>query len=123
VIGLGVLEDGNAGPQDPGGSTVTGMSTTPDWLLIVTGLGAGVAGSVITTYGTQTRERRQARAQTREAIRQLQNLFVSQPTHEQLTAALDNLETSAIEASRSVWRLPLLGGSITWHVRRITRLS
>src|SRR5436305_5376134 len=59
VIGLGVLEDGNAVPRDPRGSTVTGMSTTPDWLLIATGLGAGVVGSVITTYGTQTRERRQ----------------------------------------------------------------
>jgi uncharacterized membrane protein len=55
------------------------MSTTPDWLLIVTGLGAGVVGSVITTYGTQTRERRQARAQSREAIRQVQNLIVSRP--------------------------------------------
>jgi len=74
------------------------MSTTPDWLLIVTGLGAGVVGSVITTYGTQTRERRQARAQSREAIRQVQNLIVSQPTYEQLTAALDKLETSAMLA-------------------------
>jgi hypothetical protein len=74
------------------------MSTTPDWLLIVTGLGAGVVGSVITTYGTQTRERRQARAQSREAIRQVQNLIVSPPTYEQLTAALDNLETSAMLA-------------------------
>ena len=48
------------------------MRATPDWLLTVTGLGAGVAGSVITLYGTQTRERRQARAQSREAIREVQ---------------------------------------------------
>jgi hypothetical protein len=32
-------------------------------------------------------------------------------------------QSAATEASRSVWRLPLLGGSITWHVRRTTRPS
>jgi hypothetical protein len=66
--------------------------------IILTALGSGALGSIITTYGTQTRERRQARAQAREAIRQVQNLTVPVPTHEQLTTALDNLETSAMLA-------------------------
>ena len=70
-----------------------------DWApIILTAVGSGALGSIITTYGTQTRERRQARAQAREAIRQVQSLTVPVPTYEQLTAALDNLETSAMLA-------------------------
>ncbi len=70
-----------------------------DWApIILTALGSGALGSIITTYGTQTRERRQARAPAREAIRQVQNLTFPVPTHEQLTAALDNLETSVMLA-------------------------
>ena len=40
-----------------------------DWVpLLLTGLGAGVIGSVITTYGSQARERRGAR---KEALARL----------------------------------------------------
>lgn len=39
------------------------MSNVPDWLLIITGLGGGVIGSLITTYGTQAKERRVARVE------------------------------------------------------------
>jgi len=35
--------------------------------IVLTAIGSGALGSVITAYGTQTRERRQARAQAREA--------------------------------------------------------
>lgn len=88
-----------------------------DWVpIVLTALGSGALGSIITTYGTQTRERRQARAQAREAIRQVQKLMFQVPTHEQLTAALDNLETSAILA-----RLPkrLTGlNSAALYIRR-----
>ena len=70
-----------------------------DWApIILTALGSGALGSIIATYGAQTRERRQARAQAREAMRQVQNLTLLVPTHEQLTAAPDNLETSAMLA-------------------------
>jgi hypothetical protein len=70
-----------------------------DWaVVILAALGSGVLSSIITTYGTQTRERRQARAQAREAIRHVQSLMRHVPTHERLTGALDNLETSAMLA-------------------------
>jgi hypothetical protein len=47
-------------------ANVAGMT---DWVpLLITGLGAGVLGSVITTYGSQARERRDAR---KEALRSL----------------------------------------------------
>ena len=70
-----------------------------DWApIIFAALGSGALGSIITIYGTQTRERVQARAQAREAIRQVQNFTFPLPTHEQLTAALDQLETSAMLA-------------------------
>jgi hypothetical protein len=66
--------------------------------IILTALGSGALGSIITTYGTQTRERRQARTQARDAIRRVQNLTFPVPTREQLTVGLDNLETSAMLA-------------------------
>lgn len=70
-----------------------------DWApIIFTALASGTFGSVITTYGTQTRERRQARAQARDAIRQVQNFTLPVPTEEQLNAALDSFETSAMLA-------------------------
>lgn len=73
-----------------------------DWApIIFAALGSGAFGSIITTYGTQTRERGQARTQVREAIRQVQNLTFPLPTLEQLTAALDQLETSAMLARLS----------------------
>jgi hypothetical protein len=37
------------------------MSNAPDWLLVVTGLNGGAIGAVVTTYGTQIKERRAAR--------------------------------------------------------------
>ena len=38
------------------------------WLTIVVGLGAGAAGAIITTWGGQSRERRQARTDARDAL-------------------------------------------------------
>lgn len=70
-----------------------------DWApILVTAVGTGVVSSLIATYGTQTRERRQARAQAREAIRDVQNLLFEVPTYHQLDAALAKLETSAMLA-------------------------
>jgi hypothetical protein len=70
-----------------------------DWVpIILTAVISGSLGSVITTYGTQTGERRKARAEAREAIRQVQALIYPVPSREQLAAALDNLDTRAMLA-------------------------
>ena len=76
------------------------MSSGPSgWFpLILTTLGAGATGAVISTYGTQTRERRQARAAAREALRNVENLTPSPDTREQVAAALDAFDTSAMLA-------------------------
>ena len=91
-----------------------------DWLTIAfTTLGAGAAGSIITTFGTQTRERRQARGEAREAIRQVQNLILQAPTYDQLAPALGNPETSAMLAglpkswSRSI-TMPSSPSGMAW---------
>jgi hypothetical protein len=70
-----------------------------DWVLtILASLASGAVGSILATYATQTRERRQARVQVRDAIRQVQELSYKVPTYGQLAAALDDLETSAMLA-------------------------
>jgi hypothetical protein len=72
----------------------------PSWVtLIFTTLGAGAVGSIITTYGSQTRERRAARAQARDCLRRAVNLARTlNPLHADITAALDELDTSAMIA-------------------------
>jgi hypothetical protein len=87
------------------------MSSAPDWLLILTGLGSGVIGSVVTTYGTQTKERREARAQARDALRDVEDIgFARKPSTapsvsrrrqkdpQELETALGKFETSAMLA-------------------------
>jgi len=76
------------------------MSSEPSgWLpLVLTTLGAGAIGAVISTYGTQTRERRHARAAAREALRDVENLTPSPDTRERVAAALDAFDTSAMLA-------------------------
>lgn len=83
------------------------MSNVPAWLLVITGLGSGFLGSVITTYGTQTRERRQARATARDALRHAEGIhdrsvrYVGgkiEPSFQQLTDALNEFETAAMLA-------------------------
>lgn len=70
-----------------------------DWIpLILTALTSGTISSIITTYGTQTRERRRARTAARAAIRHTQTLTLGQPTHAEITTALDTLETAAMLA-------------------------
>lgn len=70
-----------------------------DWMpIVIAAIGSGALGSVITAYGTQTRERRQARAAAREALRNVEKLTPSSTTREQITAALDAFDTSAMRA-------------------------
>jgi hypothetical protein len=73
----------------------------PNWLIvIITSLLSGLAGSIITTYGQGARERRKARADTREAIRNADRLAADPPNvpFQTFTAALDSLETAAVIA-------------------------
>jgi hypothetical protein len=76
------------------------MSGGPSgWLpLVLTTFGGGAVGAIISTYGTQTRERHQARAAAREALRDVENLTPSPDTRQQVTVALDAFETSAMLA-------------------------
>jgi hypothetical protein len=78
---------------------VSAMSGTPSgWApLLLTTLGGGVLGSVVATYGAQARDRRQARAQAREAMRRAEKVAMT-GTGEELDAALEDLETSAMLA-------------------------
>lgn len=68
--------------------------------LAFTTLGGGVVGSIVTTYASQSRERRRARADAREAIRKADRLATDPPrtVHNDFIAALDNLETAAMLA-------------------------
>ncbi len=67
--------------------------------LVLTTLGAGAVGSIITTYGAQASDRRAARAKARESLTKAENLSKgSDVTHEQITAAMDELEISAMIA-------------------------
>jgi hypothetical protein len=77
------------------------VSTIPSgWLpLILTTLGGGVIGSLITTYGTQTRDRRAARADVRTRLVHAENLArLPEPPHAQLTAAIEAVENAALIA-------------------------
>jgi hypothetical protein len=60
--------------------------------LVLTGLGGGVLGAAVTTYGSQTRERREARAQARETIRQVRTLVNTNASRSEITHALDDFE-------------------------------
>jgi hypothetical protein len=73
-------------------------STATDWItLLLTTLGGGAVGSVVTTYGAQTRERRQARAEARGAVK-IAEKAVSIEDDEELEAALEDLATKAMLA-------------------------
>lgn len=58
----------------------------------------GLVGSVVTTYGTQTRERCQARTEVRGALNRADNA-VSVEDDEELDAALEDLATKAMLAA------------------------
>jgi hypothetical protein len=71
------LQPSHCTPQ----SETANFTLMTDWApIILTALGSGALGSIITTYGTQTRERRQARTQARDAIRRVENLTLPVPT-------------------------------------------
>jgi len=71
-----------------------------DWVpLLLTTLGAGAAGAIITTYGAQASDRRAARAKARECLSKAENLSEGGDiSHEEITAAMDELEISAMIA-------------------------
>jgi hypothetical protein len=80
---------------------VTSMTT---WAtLAFTTLGGGTVGSIITAYGSQFRQRRQARSDARQAIRKADRLAADPPRtpRPDFTAALDALDTAAMLAGLS----------------------
>jgi hypothetical protein len=77
------------------------LASMTSWVVIIfTTLGAGATGALITTYGTQTRERRAARAQARESLRRAEQASTRAAVtpHPVLIAALDDLDTRAMLA-------------------------
>jgi len=74
------------------------LASMTSWVVIIfTTLGAGATGALITTYGTQTREQRAARAQARESLRRAEQASTRAAVtpHPVLIAALDDLDTRA----------------------------
>jgi hypothetical protein len=75
------------------------MGSTPtDWVtLALTTLGGGAVGSIVTTYTSQTRERRQARSDAREAITRAEKVAFLR-NEDAFHDALETLETKAMLA-------------------------
>jgi len=83
------------------------------WLTIVVGLGAGAAGAIITAWGGQSRERRQARTEARDSLRLAEQAIhasetaieaddgstIPAPGILEVRQALDDLETRAMLAN------------------------
>jgi hypothetical protein len=76
------------------------MASAPtDWVtLVLTTLGGGAVGSIVATYTGQTRERRQARSEAREAIMRAEKV-ASPASTDAFGDALETLETKAMLAS------------------------
>lgn len=85
--------------------------------LAFTTLGGGAVGSIVTTYASQSRERRRARADAREAIRKADCLAADPPRspHNDFIAALDNLETAAMLAGLPRALTELHREACEWH--------
>lgn len=69
---------------------------TLEWVVVVASVASGILGSIITTYGTQARERMAARTEVRKYFQRAEQLArhkePSQEYHAQLVDCLDNLE-------------------------------
>lgn len=75
------------------------MSTVTGWFpLVLTTFFGGVVGSLITTYGSQTGERRDARSQVRAALYRTGTLVNHSDNEGQLSQGLDEFEITAILA-------------------------
>jgi hypothetical protein len=75
-----------------------------NWVLVLlAALGSGALGSVVTTYGTQARERRAARGEARSCLLRVEQLArrtdTSQDYHGRLLAVLDDLEGAMLIAA------------------------
>jgi len=77
------------------------VSTMTDWVpILLTGLGSGVLGSVITTYGSQARERHDAR---KEALARLAEA-------DRAAGQASNDRAAILDAGRTVGTAALLAG-------------
>jgi hypothetical protein len=81
-------------------ATLAAMS----WVLVVTAsLGSGAVAALVTTYGSQTRERRAARVELASCLRRVEQMArhpgTSQEYHRRLVSALDDLESAMLVAA------------------------
>jgi hypothetical protein len=71
--------------------------------VVAASLGSGAAAAIVTTYGSQTRERRAARVELAACLRRVEQLArqpaTSQEYHVRLVSALDDLETAMLVAA------------------------
>jgi hypothetical protein len=81
------------------------MTDPSGWIaLVFTTLGAGVIGSIITTYGSQGRVRRKARSQALSVLQRIETARLGRTVGEGL--AYDRKEFAALEASCMVAGVP-----------------
>jgi hypothetical protein len=81
------------------------MTDPSGWLaLVLTTLGAGVIGSIITTYGSQGRVRREARSQALSVLQRIETARLSRTVGEGF--AYDRNEFAALEAACMVAGVP-----------------
>jgi hypothetical protein len=75
---------------------------TPEWVVVAASVASGVLGSIVTTYGTQARERRTARTEVRKHFQRVERLArhrdLSQEYYWQVVASLDDLEGAMLVA-------------------------
>ena len=83
------------------GSTEIVGSPGMNWVLVIApAVASGALGSIVTTYGSQARERREARAKVRACLLQAEWLALSpEPDPDKLRAALDEVEVTMLTAS------------------------
>jgi hypothetical protein len=85
--------------------------------LLLTTLGAGAAGAIITTYGTQARDRRAARAEVRACLQRADRIARNRPPHDQIESALADVENAAFIAGMPRHVVRLYGQAFFWSNR------
>jgi cytochrome bd-type quinol oxidase subunit 2 len=75
------------------------MSTVTGWFpLVLTTLFGGAVGSLVTTYGSQTGERRNARSRVRTELHRISSVSFRKQNEDQLTESLNDFEITAMLA-------------------------
>lgn len=87
---------------------ISAMSTVTGWFpLVLTTFFGGAVGSLVTTYGSQTGERRKARSQVRTELHHTSSIGFHKQNKAQLVESLNNFEITAMLAG-----LPEMGATL-----------